>query len=280
MAETSSEILSDIRALHASGRWRSIGLFFAQFLRNPRLVGAVAPSSRFLARKMLEGLDLNPGVRIVEFGPGTGSFTSEIFHALPGDGQFLGIERERAFVEILRERFTRGDFVLDSVVRIREIADTRGLLPVDHIISGLPFASLPPRLTLEVLDGSGDVLRPGGTFTTFQYLHAYHFASARTFRVRMAERFGPIRQRCLEWRNLPPAYVFTWQKPVAAPGGDGDETSNRECHYVATQRRETGWSSRWLGSGGRQDSRSELSKLRQQKGPTRRRAYKLKTLRA
>ncbi len=195
----------------------SSNLFFAKFLANPRLVGAIAPSSRFLARKMLEGLDLNSGVRIVELGPGSGSFTNEIFHALPDDGQFLGIERERAFVEILRERFTRGDFVLDSAARIREIADKRGLLPVDHIISGLPFASLPPRLTLEVLDGSGDGLRPGGTFSTVQYLHAYHFASARTFRIRMAERFGPIRRLCLEWRNLPPAYVFTWQKPMAAP---------------------------------------------------------------
>ncbi len=178
---------------------------------------------------MLEGLDLKSGMRIVEFGPGTGSFTGEIFHRLPGDGQYLGIERERAFVEILQKRFPRGDFALDSVAQLREIADARGLLPVDHIISGLPFASLPQSLTLEVLDAIGEVLRPGGTFTTFQYLHAYRFASARTFRARMAERFGPIRERRLEWRNLPPAYVFTWQKPVSAPGEPaGEGTSNRE----------------------------------------------------
>ena len=57
--------------------------------RDPRLVGAVAPSSRFLARKMLEGLDLKSGMRIVEFGPGTGSFTGELFHRLAGVGPGL-----------------------------------------------------------------------------------------------------------------------------------------------------------------------------------------------
>lgn len=193
-----------------------MGVFLAKFLRNPRSIGAIAPSSRFLARKMLEDVEMTSGMRVVEFGPGTGALTKQILDVLPVDGQLLAIEREPVFVRMLTQRFPRGDFVLNTVAHVREIADTRGLLPIDHIISGLPFASLPEALTLDILDSVEEVLRPGGTFHTFQYLHAYHFTSARTFRERMNDRFGPVRRCCTEWRNIPPAYVFTWQKPSSS----------------------------------------------------------------
>ncbi len=54
------------------------------------------------------------------------------------------------------------------------------------------------------------MLRPGGTFTTFQYLHAYHLSPARTFRRAMKDRVGHDAERLVVFRNLPPAFVFTW----------------------------------------------------------------------
>ena len=50
--------------------------FAGQMLRNPRSVGAVAPSSKRLARIMVAALgNLEPGSVILELGPGTGAFT-------------------------------------------------------------------------------------------------------------------------------------------------------------------------------------------------------------
>ena len=51
--------------------------FFLEYLRHPSTIGAVAPSSRWLARKMIEAIRFNRCKCIVEYGPGTGAFTNE-----------------------------------------------------------------------------------------------------------------------------------------------------------------------------------------------------------
>ncbi len=187
-------------------------IFLRRFLKSPRSVGSIAPSSRFLAVKMVEAVEWRPGVKVVEFGPGTGPFTEEISRRLPESGRYLGIERDPVFVKILKQRFPALDVQCESVTELLEIASRRGLLPVDHIVSGLPFASLPADLTLQILDATVSALRPGGTFTTFQYVHAYQLPAARSFRGEMRRRLGPISARKIELLNFPPAFVFTWRK--------------------------------------------------------------------
>ena len=192
-------------------------MFLARFLRSPRTVGAIAPSSRFLARRMLRGISLGPAARVVEIGPGTGAFTGVIRDLMPPGGRYLGIERDAAFVRVLRERWPGLEYVCDSVENLMRIAGENHLLPLDHIISGLPFASLPPSVTLPILDEIHQSLREGGTFTTFQYLHAYHLPAARSFRREMALRFGPLGSWGMVCRNIPPALVLRWSKGGTAP---------------------------------------------------------------
>jgi phospholipid N-methyltransferase len=195
-----------------------VWIFLSRFFRSPRAVGSIAPSSRFLARKMVSRLPLTEAVKVVELGPGTGPFTAEILRRLPPGGRYAGIERDPVFVDVLRRLFPDVEIVHGSAGDLIEIAGARGLLPVDHIISGLPFASLPAALIHRILDAVEAALRAGGTFTTFQYLHAYGLPSARLFRREMGRRFGPMVSRRVELLNLPPAFVLEWVKP--ARGGE------------------------------------------------------------
>lgn len=187
-------------------------VFLKKFLESPGTVGAIAPSSRFLARKMLSSLEWGDGVRVIEFGPGTGPFTRAILERLPPSGRYLGIERDQDFVDLLEGRFPGGEFVCESVENVESILSKRGLLPVDHVVSGLPFASLGRELIERILDALDVSLRDGGTFSTFQYLHAVGLPSARYFRREMKSRFGRVHSRRVEFRNLPPAFVFSWKK--------------------------------------------------------------------
>lgn len=52
--------------------------FIKEFIKNPRFIGAVAPSSRHLAEKMLEDIDFKNSTCIIEYGPGTGVFTERL----------------------------------------------------------------------------------------------------------------------------------------------------------------------------------------------------------
>jgi phospholipid N-methyltransferase len=192
--------------------WREHLLLFGRFLRHPRTIGAIAPSSAALAEAMVDTCDLTGAVRAVELGPGTGVFTTALLERLGPSGRLLAIDREPAFVARLQERFPRVECVCASAAELPELASTRGLLPVDVIISGLPFACLPAATTREILEGIQAALRPGGGFSTFQYVHAYRLPTAAAFRRAISERMGSPPVRRLVVKNLPPAYVLSWTK--------------------------------------------------------------------
>jgi phosphatidylethanolamine/phosphatidyl-N-methylethanolamine N-methyltransferase len=203
--------------LHVSHqRWHDHWLFLSHFRKNPRTVGAIAPSSQRLARAMLDGVDLQPGVRVVELGPGTGAVTGEIARRLPDQARCLTIDIDPVFSARIGARWPHLESMCGRAEDLFEIASSRGLLPVDHIVSGLPFASLPSSSARAIVDAIARSLRPGGTFTTFQYVHAYGFPSASMVRRTLTAMMGSQPTRALVMGNLPPALVLRWTNRAAA----------------------------------------------------------------
>ena len=187
-------------------------LIASKFLRNPRTVGAVSASSKAMAREMVREIPTGKSVNVVELGPGTGSFTRVIVERLAPGSRFLAIELDGEFVERLRPRWPSVEFVLASAEELEQLVKKRRLQPVDHIVSGLPFASLPVDVSRKVMDGIQHTLRPGGTFTTFQYLHGYWMPPGRTFRREMSVRMGAPHRR-LVLKNFPISFILTWTRP-------------------------------------------------------------------
>jgi phospholipid N-methyltransferase len=187
-------------------------LFFSRFLKSPRTVGAVTASSRALAEAMVEEIDLGRPGRIVELGPGTGVFTAAIVERLGRQTEFLALDIDPAFVQRINARWPLVQCVCGSAERLDAIAAERGMLPIDHIVSGLPFVSLPPAVTRQIILSIAAALRPGGTFTTFQYLPAYGFPSAVSFRRSLSAGLGTQPSIRLVLRNMPPVFVLTWKK--------------------------------------------------------------------
>jgi phospholipid N-methyltransferase len=197
--------------------------FLGRFLRSPRTIGALAPSSKWLAREMVANLEnlgnsVNPAnrvnpvnpVTVVELGTGTGAFTGEIVKRLRPTDRFLGVDVEPVFVERLRRRWPHVECVCASAETLPALVGQRQLEPIDHIVSGLPFASLPAETTRAILDAVGKTLRSGGTFTTFQYVHSYALPPAIVFRREMSALMGSTPSVRFVARNLPPALALSW----------------------------------------------------------------------
>jgi hypothetical protein len=161
---------------------------------------------------MVRHIPLTSTSHIVELGPGTGVFTREVIERLPAGGQFLAIDIDPHFCDQLRDRWPTLDCECGSAADLPSIIAARGWPHVDNVLSGLPFASLPAALSRAILTAVDHTLAPGGTFTTFQYIHAYPTPPARQFRHEMATRFGEMSPRRPVMRNAPPAYVLSWRK--------------------------------------------------------------------
>jgi phospholipid N-methyltransferase len=187
-------------------------LLFSRFLRSPRTVGAVTPSSRAVAEAMVSSVDFSAPVRVVELGPGTGALTAPIVERMRPNGEFLAVDIDPAFCEQIQRRWPSVDCVCASAEQLDAIVAERGLLPVDHIVSGLPFVSLPVPVTKQILENIAAVLRPGGTFTTFQYWHAYSLPSGVAFRRSMSAKMRSHPHIKFVLKNFPPALVLTWEK--------------------------------------------------------------------
>jgi phospholipid N-methyltransferase len=71
-------------------------------------------------------------------------------------------------------------------------------------------------VTRQILENIAAVLRPGGTFTTFQYWHAYGLPAGVAFRRSMNAKMGGSPHVHFVLKNFPPALVLTWEKHARA----------------------------------------------------------------
>lgn len=186
--------------------------FLREFIRRPTRVGAIAPSSRWLARTMVESGDLRKADTVVELGPGTGSFTRAILDRIAPSATFFVMEVNAEFATSLRRRFPDLTVHNDSAERLPEYLPAHGKSAVDCILSGLPWASLPMPVQEGVMSAVVESLRPGGTFATFAYLHALYLPNARRFRKRLEDLFTRVELSPVVWLNVPPAFVYRCTK--------------------------------------------------------------------
>lgn len=176
--------------------------FLRQYIKNPKTVGAIAPSSKKLARMMMQPIDFERSKCIVEFGPGTGVFTRELLRRRKNDTKLILIEQNKHFYKMLKKDL-KGVPNLSIVHGSAEYADfiirKHGQRRADYIVSGLPFTSLPREVSLKVFHAAKRIMGKEGVFITFQYTLIKQDFFARHF------RFDDILHVLF---NLPPAYVF------------------------------------------------------------------------
>ena len=175
---------------------------FAEFLKHPRRIGAIAPSGKQLSAKMMTPVDFASAKVIVEYGPGTGSFTKELAARKRADTVLILIEQNETFCEQIKARF--GDLpnlfvVHGSAANVGQYLEDRGVHSADYIVSGLPFSSLPAAVSDQILNATKLALGQNGKFITFQY---------SLVKKKFLEGYFQITDCLRVIKNLPPAYVL------------------------------------------------------------------------
>jgi phospholipid N-methyltransferase len=186
--------------------------FLREFITQPFVIGAVAPSSKRLARKMVEGVDFAAARAIVEFGPGTGAFTTKILRRLSPSCRYFAIELNPTMADLWRERHPGRTLHHGSVEHVDQFCAREGIEQVDVIFSGLPWASFDDRLQEATLAASLRVLKPGGQLITFGYRVGTMLPKGRRFYRRLPKFFSRVERSEYVWRNIPPAFVVRCTK--------------------------------------------------------------------
>lgn len=176
-------------------------LFARNFLKHPRMLGSVIPSSRFLINGLLKQVNWNRARVVVEFGPGVGNITAEILKRLHKDGRLIVFETNGDFVEYLRKSFSdpRLHIVHGSAENVGEVVRELGHDGVDYIISGIPFSVMPPQVRANILRNTREALQPRGKLLVYQFSPAVS--------PYLNEIFSDVKKG-FEPLNILPAWLF------------------------------------------------------------------------
>jgi phospholipid N-methyltransferase len=189
-------------------------IFLRAALRQPQLIGAVAPSARGLAEQLAAIVPRRGNPTVVELGPGTGPVSAIIRGRLPSGGRQLAVEIDPSMVAYLRHRHPWLTVLPGDAAMVHTLLAAADVHRVDAVVSGLPWSIFPPDRQDLMIGSICRVLAPVGAFTTFGYLHAVRMSGARRFRRLLERRFEEVVVTRAVWLNLPPALVYVCRRPI------------------------------------------------------------------
>lgn len=178
------------------------------FLKDLKRVGAVAPSSKFLAKDLvtqlqnkLADLDCKP-LNILEVGAGTGSLTKQIAkHLRPQDSLDI-VEIHKKFYQIIGSKYR-----LDDNIRIHH-ADILNFHPqkkYDFIFSSLPYENMPEGITKQIWEKKLNLCFQKAYISYFKYLKFGDFKS--DFEEEIVKTYKHNKK--FVFLNIPPAKIYT-----------------------------------------------------------------------
>ena len=199
------------RSQKAGGRANLVdnARFIRQWIENPRLIGAVSPSGRALAKTMAGFVELEKDGLIIELGPGTGPVTQALISRGIAPERLVLVEYETRFCHLLSERFPGVNIVQGDAYGLK--ATLAGKVPgkIATVVSSLPLLNRPERDRVELLNQSFEMMGDDGLFIQFTYgltkspmpMHAHGVKGAY-----VGKGSPPI------VLNIPPARVWRYRK--------------------------------------------------------------------
>ena len=178
--------------------------FLQGFLKSPKQVGSIIPSSRFLERRIVRAAEIERASLVVELGPGTGGTTRALLRAMSPKARLFAIEIDPRFVALLRRMPDPRLIVHEgSASEIESALEQHALPAPDVILSGIPFSTMAPSVGEQILRSVYDALEPGGLFVAYQVRDRVESLGRRVFGRAQVQT---------EILNMPPMRVYRWQK--------------------------------------------------------------------
>jgi phospholipid N-methyltransferase len=184
--------------------------FLRGVARSPVQMGAIVPSGKALARAIVAHAQISEGQVVVELGAGSGSFTRELLAQNPKISLTV-FEMSVDLAAGLRRDFPRAQVVALPAEDLPKVAAALGILRIDRVVGGLPWALWGESRQAAVLDAIVPFLTPQARMVTFHYVHSRSLGRVATTRRLLQERFEQVTYSEPVWANVPPAFVHISQ---------------------------------------------------------------------
>lgn len=178
------------------------GRFLLRLARQPRGVGAIAPSSPALARAMAAQIG-DTNAPILELGPGTGVVTEAILARGVAPERLTSIEYDAEFAQLVARRFPRVNVVRGDAFDLARTLGNPRPASFAAIVSSLPLLNFDPAQRASLMREAFALLAPRAPFIQFSYGLKPPVTPPKGIGVRRAAQIVV---------NLPPARVWVYRK--------------------------------------------------------------------
>ncbi len=180
-------------------------LFFSSFMKYPKEIGSIVPSSKFMINELLKNIDFKNARYIAEYGPGTGCITNEILKKARKDAKLLCFEINKEFCNYLKKSVSDKRLIIinDSAENIKKYLKKFNVPKIDYVVSGLPFSSLNANEKRIIIKETKNTLKSNGKFVIYQFLNSLKKYLYSYF-PKISVKFVAL--------NIPPCFVFVCEK--------------------------------------------------------------------
>src|SRR5690625_502692 len=177
------------------------------FFKDLKQTGAIAPSSKFLAKDLVRQLekevkrdDCKP-LKILEVGPGTGPLTKQIIKCLRPIDSLDIVEIHKKFYQIVKSRYRQPNLQIHH----SDILQFQPDYKYDYIFSSLPYENMPEEISQDRKSTRLNSSHVAISYAVFCLKKKKNFKS--DFEEDLVKKYGQNKKIVL--RNLPPAKVYT-----------------------------------------------------------------------
>lgn len=177
------------------------------FFKDLKQVGAIAPSSKFLAKdlvsKLKQRLSSNScaPLKILEIGAGTGPLTKQITKHLRPEDQLDIVEIHKKFFQIVKTTYRQSNIQAYHSDILQFDSDYK----YDFIFSSLPYENMPEKVSRKIWEKKLNLCGPNAYISYFKYVKFRNFKN--DFEEQVVKKYGQDKKFVL--LNLPPAKVYT-----------------------------------------------------------------------
>lgn len=176
-----------------------------KFLKSPRFIGTIIPSSRFLAEKMAQ--QALEAQKILELGAGTGPVTRALCEKRKSlkKEDFISVELCEQMGSLLQEKHPEIQVFCSDAAKVLKGLDWEGTKTA--VVSSLPFRALPRQVVAEIVNELYNFLEKNeeAWVVQFSYVNVEPFEQREGWQWEMV---GTV------LANIPPAHVWVLRKKV------------------------------------------------------------------
>jgi phospholipid N-methyltransferase len=175
-------------------------IFLNEYLKNPKSVGAIVRSSRFLIRGFLKEIDFKKAQMIVEFGAGDGQITKALLEKMPPNGKLVAFEIHPLFITDLRKIEDRRLTVISCPAeKAQEELEKLGISKIDAVVSSVPIAPMKVGELKNFFENIKDLIGETGAYLQYTYTPNHHALFLKNFR--------DVKIKFILF-NIPPAFIY------------------------------------------------------------------------